>query len=295
MDGPHDGAFDRATLRRVERVFVGSEALACGMITRHELRKFHRRLLPDVYAPKRAALSLEDRTRAAWLWSGREGVVMGLAASAILGAKWIDDSVAIELNWSNHRSPPGVMTRNETLLHDEVASIGPVSVTTAERTAFDLARRGPVGHAVARLDALARATRLEVADVGALARRHPHVRGLRQAQRVLDLTDAGAESPQETRVRLMLMSAGFPRPRTQIPVLGRDGLPRYYLDMGWEDLMVAVEYDGRHHADRPVYGKDIIRLEYLTSVGWNVVRVVAEHRRAEIIHRVRQARASRLR
>lgn len=91
-------------------VFVGSEALAHGALTRHELRRFYRRVLPDVYASKRAALTLEDRTAAAWLWSRRQGVVTGLAASAMLGAKWVDDEVPIELNWVNHRPPEGVVT-----------------------------------------------------------------------------------------------------------------------------------------------------------------------------------------
>lgn len=279
----------------MERVFVGSEALARGMLTRHELRTFYRRVLPDVYTAKRAVLTLEDRTVAAWLWSGREGVVKGLAASAMLGARWIDDDVPIELNWANHRPPTGVVTRNDTLLEPEVGRHGAMTVTTPDRTAFDLGCRGSVGQAVARLDSLARATHFKVADVQELALRHPHVKGLRQLDRVLDLVDAGAESPQETRIRLMLMDAGLPRPQTQIPVRAPDGFPRYYLDMGWEDVMVAVEYDGRHHTERPVYSRDIIRLEYVNAVGWTVVRVVAEHRRAEIVHRVRQAWELRLR
>ena len=274
---------------------MGSEALASGVLTRHELRTFYRRLLPDVYAPKRMVLTLEDRTVAAWLWSKREGVVKGLAASAMLGAKWVDGDIPIELNWANHRPPTGVVTRNDTLLESEVVRHGAMAVTTPDRTAFDLGCRGPVGQAVARLDSLARATHFKVGDVQELALRHPHVKGLRQLDRVLDLVDAGAESPQETRIRLMLMDAGFPRPQTQIPVRAPDGLPRYYLDMGWEDVMVAVEYDGRHHTNRPVYSRDIIRLEYVNAVGWTVVRVVAEHRRAEILHRVRQAWKSRRR
>lgn len=273
----------------MERVFVGSEALAHGVLTRHELRTFYRRVLPDVYTAKRTVLTLEDRTVAAWLWSKRQGVVKGPAASAMLGAKWVDGDIPIELNWVNHRPPTGVVTRNDTLLESEVARHGAMAVTTPERTAFELGCRGPVGQAVARLESLARATHFKVGDVQELALRHPHVKGLRQLDRVLDLVDAGAESPQETRIRLMLTDAGFPRPQTQIPVRAPDGLPRYYLDMGWEDVMVAVEYDGRHHTDRPVYSRDIIRLEYVNAKGWIVVRVVAEHRRAEIVHRVRQA------
>lgn len=41
------------------------------------------------------------------------------------------------------------------------------------------------------------------------------------------------------------------------------------------------------HTDRPIYEADIIRLEYVTSVGWIVVRVIAEHRRTEIVLRLR--------
>ena len=71
----------------------------------------------------------------------------------------------------------------------------------------------------------------------------------------------------------------FHGPTTQIPVPGPNGLPRYYLDMGWEDIMVAVEYDGEHHRKNTAdYRKDIIRLEYIQSLGWIVVRVVAGNR-----------------
>lgn len=60
--------------------------------------------------------------------------------------------------------------------------------------------------------------------------------------------------------------------------------------MGWEALNVAVEYDGQHHReDDKTYRKDIIRLEYLASVGWTVVRVVKDDRQAEILQRVQRA------
>lgn len=278
----------------MEGVFIGSEALAGGALTRHELRMFHRRVLPDVYAPKGADLTLRQRATAAWLWSRREGVVSGVAASACLGAKWIDDDVVIELNWPNHRAPAGVLTRNDSLLDDEVVQVQALPVTTPERTALDLACRGSVGDAVSRLDALARATHVKAQDVQQLAQRHPHVRGLRRVDRVLDLVDAGAESPRESRLRMMLIDEGYRRPRTQIPVLGPDGYPRYYLDMGWEDVNVAVEYDGEHHRkDDKAYRKDIIRLEYIASVGWIVVRVVKGDQRDEIVRRVDRALAGR--
>lgn len=80
---------------------------------------------------------------------------------------------------------------------------------------------------------------------------------------------------------------------TQIPVIV-DGLPVAYLDMGWEEWMVAVEYDGdQHRTDRWQYVKDIRRLEMLKDLGWIVIRVVAEDGSAAILRRVRAALTQR--
>ena len=76
-------------------------------------------------------------------------------------------------------------------------------------------------------------------------------------------------------------------------MLGVDGIPLAYLDLGWEDYMVAVEYDGdQHRSDRAQYVKDIRRIQMLERMGWIIVRVVAEDRPANIVRRVRQALAA---
>lgn len=171
-----------------------------------------------------------------------------------------------------------------------------LALTTPERTAFDLGRRDRIGRAVERLDALARATDFKVSAVEELAAQHPHVRGLRQLDAALNLVDAGAESPRETALHLLLIGAGNPRPRTQIPVFSADGRRQYYLDMGWEGLMLAVEYDGdRHRLDRAQFAYDIERAEDLDEVGWLVVRVAARSRSADVLHRVRRAWNARTR
>jgi hypothetical protein len=111
---------------------------------------------------------------------------------------------------------------------------------------------------------------------------------------VLELADSGAESPKETWLRLLLIRAGLPRPTTQIPAVGPDSGKTYYLDMGWQDPMVAAEYDGeQHRLDREKYAKDIRRREELDRLGWIVIRVVAGDRSADIVRRVRTALASR--
>ncbi|PQM50200.1 hypothetical protein [Mycolicibacter virginiensis] len=270
--------------------FIGSEALAAGAVTWHELEKYYRSIAPNVYLDKRVTLALRHRTEGAWLWSHRQGVVSGLAASALHGANWVDDDATVELIWRNARAPHGIKTRADLILDGESQHLAGVVATTPERTAFDLGRRGPLRQAVARLDALANATHFKIDDVARLASRHRHTRGLRQLEAALYLVDAGAQSPKETWLRLLLSDAGFPRPQTQIPVLGPDGYPKYFLDMGWEDVTLAVEYDGdQHRTSRSQFVKDVERLEYIRQAGWTHVTVLAEHRGYDVVRRVREA------
>ncbi|WP_310773279.1 endonuclease domain-containing protein [Mycobacterium sp. Z3061] len=270
--------------------FIGSEALAAGVMNRHELRTYYRAIMPNIYLDKRIEPSLQQRTAAAWLWSRQQAVIAGATASALHGSRWIDQAAPIELIWRNARAPQRVITRADLLLDGETQVLKGLSVTTPERTAFDIGRRGALGRAVADLDALAAATDFKVSDVVELAANHRHARGLRKLEAALELVDAGAQSPKETWLRLLLIEAGFPTPRTQIPVLGRDGFPRYFLDMGWEDILLAVEYDGDQHWTNPAqHASDVDRLEYLNRMGWTVVRVVGRHRPSDVIRRVRCA------
>ncbi|SEH67667.1 Very-short-patch-repair endonuclease [Mycolicibacterium rutilum] len=276
--------------KRQQLPFIGSEALASGALNRYELRRYHRPLMPNVYLDEHIDPSLAQRTVGAWLWSRRQAVIAGLAASALHGSKWIDDDVPVELIWRNARAPEGVITRDDLLLPNEFQCLDGLPVTTPERTAFDIGRRGSLGAAVARLDALAAATGLKASAVEALAREHARARGLRQLERALDLMDAGAESPKETWLRLLVIRNGYPRPRTQIPILGPDGWPMYFLDMGWEHLKLALEYDGGQHWDDAVrVAYDIKRGEYVDDLGWTVIRVTKGHHAYDVLARVQRA------
>lgn len=280
-------------MRHLGEPFIGSEALKLGEVTRHQLRSYYRALFPNVYLSRDAEASLERRIAAAWLWSGRRATIAGAAAARLHGADWIPDDVPVELIHANPRAPRGVLTRRDALLDGETQIIDGRAVTTPERTAFDIGRRGAVHSAVARLDTLAYATGFKVDDVLRIAAGHPGAPGVRRLEAALELVDAGSQSPRESYLRLLLIDAGLPRPQTQIPVLGVDGIPVAYLDMGWEERMVAVEYDGDHHrSDRRQYVKDIRRQEMLERMGWIVVRVVAEDSPAATIRRVKSALAS---
>jgi hypothetical protein len=278
----------------MRKLIVGSQALANGAVTEHDLRRWHDRMFRDIYSPKGYEPTLLDRIDGAWLCSRRKGVVAGVAASALHGAQWVDDDIPVELIWNNTRPPPGIIARDERLDNDEITTASCISVTTPARTAYDLGRHLPRGEAIARLDALMRAAPFSMDDVLLLGQRHRRARGLKQLRAVLPLVDGGAGSPQETRLRLLFIDAGFPRPTTQIPVVdGRGRLVRP-VDMGWEDFMVAAEYDGeQHRTNRKAYVKDMRALEKLRRLGWIVIRVIKEDRDEDIIDRAYRALVSR--
>ncbi|AEV74028.1 hypothetical protein MycrhN_3509 [Mycolicibacterium rhodesiae NBB3] len=278
----------------MDQPFIGSEALASGVVNKHQLRTRFRALYPDVYLAGDASPTLAQRTLGAWLWTRRRGVVAGLAAAAVHGARWIADDIPVELIWSNARSPDGITSRRDRLAPGENRLVAGLMVTTPERTAFDVGRLTSGDHAVARLDALGNATRFDRGAVAALARRHRGSPGIPRLLSALDSYDSGAESPRETWLRLLLVRAGFPRPRTQIPVDRPDGRT-YYLDMGWEDVMLAIEYDGDHHRERRVFANDIVRSEFIAYRGWTHIRIVSGAHPADIVNRVRRAWPSSVR
>jgi hypothetical protein len=273
----------------MNEVFIGSEAVSAGRVTRHELKRWYTTVYRGVYAPKNAGLSLRERAIAAWLASGRKGVIAGVTASALHGAPWVDAAQPIELVGVKCRPQSGLVPRTDRVAENEITRVSGLPVTSRLRTAFDMGRHLERTEALARLDALMWNQAFSIEDVEKLVKRYPRARGLRRLQELLPLIDGGAASPRESRIRLWLSDAGLPRPETQIPVL-QGSYPVAFLDMGWPEFMVAVEYDGDHHRkNRRQYVKDIARLRMLEALGWIIIRVIAEDKPKDVIARVEAA------
>jgi hypothetical protein len=278
----------------MDKPFVGSEAIARGVLTKSQLETRYYRVLRDVYVDRDAEITAKLRAEAGWLWTGRRGVVAGFSAAALHGSKWVDERRPVELIHDNHHRAAGIQLHRDVVEADEIEMIGGVVVTSPIRTALDLGCWYPKMTAVAGIDALAGASEIKAADVELLARRYSGRRGIARARRAIELFDAGAQSPKESWLRVVLIEAGLPRPQTQIAVRDEFGSAVAYLDMGWENVKVAVEYDGeQHRTDRRQYAWDVRRLEMLERRGWIVVRVLARDRPAEVVNRARAALARR--
>ena len=265
--------------------FLGTEALATGALTRGGLRWNYRAVLPNVYLPKDATPTLEARTIAAWLWTGRRGIVAGLAAAAIHGVTGIDADVPIELIGPHARRHPGVIVREERIADDEVCSRLGLRVTTPARTALDLGRHLPIGQAVERLDVLARVGCLTEAEVDYELERYRGARGIPRARTALRLMDGGARCPEETRMRLLLQATGMPRPRTDI-VVG-DGVHVTRIGMGWEELKLGVSYFEPPWPDGCAAVQNLLHHELVQRTGWTEFGYVGTRHARIVVHRVR--------
>jgi hypothetical protein len=273
--------------------FIGTEALAAGTVTRRTLASRHDMVYRNVYLQKGVELTPDRRAVAAWLWSGRNATIAGMSAAALHGSQWIGPEQPAELVRREACDVGGIVIHRGRLRDDEIGVVRGMPVTTPARTAFDLGRRDRLETAIIRVDALANATGLKPVDVERLAENRRGARGIVQLRRVLELMDGGAESPQETRTRLLLIAAGFPKPQTQIVVVDEYGEFVGRVDMGWEDWKVGVEYDGPQHWTTPdQHAKDIDRLADLAAQGWVIIRVgrdLLRYRPHVFLARVRDA------
>lgn len=114
-------------------------------------------------------------------------------------------------------------------------------------------------------------------------------------QPVLDRVRDGAESPWETRLRLALVDGGLPEPWLAYELRGPDGTFVARLDQAYPEYRVAVEYDGRQHAeDAGQFARDADRWQQIADLEWRLVRILHHHLYpdpAAAVERVRRALA----
>ena len=259
--------------------FRGSEAIDAGLLTPGQLRgpRF-RRLLPDVYAPRDLTPDLALRSRAAHVWLAGDGVLAGYSASEIYRATCApaDAPAEVIIPGRARRPPAGVTVRRDLITEDEHRLYHGLRVTTPTRTAYDLARRAPtLIESVVAVDALAGRFGFAPRDILALARRYPRARGRRRLAEVVDHSEPLAESPMETRLRMLLVLAGLPRPKVRHTIVDERGRMLATVDLAYPKARVAIEYEGGDHFERRRVVRDVRRGTRLVALGWRLYRYVA--------------------
>jgi very-short-patch-repair endonuclease len=126
--------------------------------------------------------------------------------------------------------------------------------------------------AVVALDALANAGRFDPEEVLRLAERYPGARGRAQLPRVVDLAVRSSNSPMETRLRLVLVLRGLPRPEVQYPVLDDRRRRAVWLDLAYPAQRIGIEYEGIDHTRPEGVLRDVGRYTWLVDDGWRMYR-----------------------
>jgi very-short-patch-repair endonuclease len=259
--------------------FVGRDTVAAGLVTRAQLAgPAWRRLLPDIYAWAQLGLDHRAWCLAAGLFLRDRGAVSGRAAAALWGADVLvrGDPIEVTVPVSTRlRAPAGLTVVRSPLPAEDVGRWAGIPVTTPKRTAFDVARRLPLIEAVVAVDAMLAARLISRSTLTALIRDEPYWPGLPQLRKVLMLCDPGAESPMETRLRLILIAGRLPWPVTQYEVRDSTGLFVARLDLAYPKWKLGIEYEGDHHRGRGMFQRDLRRINALRACGWTVLRFAA--------------------
>jgi len=264
--------------------FRALDALDMGLLTRNMLRgPAWQRLYRGIYADSRLPVDHRLRCQAAALLLPPGGAVGLLSAVHLwdVPVRDADDPVTVLV-------PPGITIQSQKHLvvrHVHVPSadldaIFDVPVTSPTRTAFDVARMLPRTDAVIVLDSMFRRRKAFLAKVEAHLAAQAGWPGVVAARRTLSLSDGRAESPMETRLRLLLHDAGLPPPTPQLKIfrVKPDGRQKFVarVDLAYEDWKIAIEYDGDHHRDRVTYRFDMERQNELFLAGWTLLRFNAD-------------------
>ncbi|MGY2002114.1 endonuclease domain-containing protein [Blastococcus sp. SYSU DS1024] len=271
------------------RFFRGSAAVRAGWLTRQQLRgPAWRRLFRDVYVDAAVPDSHRLRARAAASVLLPGAVISGASAATVWGVDLAaaTDDVELTLPPGAHpRRHPGLVVRRASLAAGDVCRRDGALVTTPSATALRLAR------ALAREEAVVAVDRMIAAGVLGLAEVRARAATVRQRE-VCALADGLAESPQETRLRLVMRRGGLPDPVAQ-HVVRHAGEFVARVDFAWPELKVAVEYDGAWHGAAGQLAKDRRRLNRLQEAGWRVVFVTAAdlHDPARLLMTIRAALA----
>lgn len=169
------------------------------------------------------------------------------------------------------------MTRSD-VNRSEVVVVQELNATSVIRTIADLGRRPPLIDAVCVLDMALHRRLLVAGQLREWIGQHAGFRGIRQLRRATALADARAESPMETRLRLLLRSHGLPRPELQTSLYDHTGLFLARPDLLYPRQRVVIEYDGATH--RLSLAADNRRQNRLVEAGYRVLRFTA----ADVLH-----------
>lgn len=250
--------------------FSRKQAQEAGLSWRDLSGPRFRRVFHNVYVAASVTPSAELRTNAARHVVGDHAIASHHSAALLWGAV-VPHSSDVHVT-----VPTGRVRPRSQGLHVHAADRTHVlrrgqPVTTPTATFVDLGRYLELVDLVTLGDSLVKAgvtTPEDLID----ASRVGSGRGVRSARRAAAYVRAGVDSPMETRARMLIVLAGLPEPLINHQLRDDSGLVRRRLDLSYPQFRLAIEYDGRHHAENSAQWRgDVRRREELDAQGWRLI------------------------
>jgi hypothetical protein len=177
----------------------------------------------------------------------------------------------------------GLAVHSRRLQEEDVVTHLGLRLTSGAQTFLDLAPSLRPEDLVAAGDALMRAGHLSPEQLAERLARAGRVRGVVRARACAPLLSAKAMSRPESVIRYWVVTSDLPAPQLQIPIRDRWGAARAHADLGFEEWKVALEYEGRQHADADQFGRDIDRYSLMAADGWVTLSFANRHMNPSII------------
>ncbi len=189
----------------------------------------------------------------------------------------------------------GVIGHKVQLMGDDWRMWHGLRVSTPERTWCELSALLSLPDLVAVGDHLIQWERPICSrdDLAAATARFPGRRWRRVLAKALEHLDSRSESPQESRLRVILSLAGISGLVANLRITVRG--TTYRADLALPRWKVAIEYQSDYHRDPGQWRKDMSKRESIASVGWHTMEVNADDLNdgVELAARVRAVLASR--
>jgi hypothetical protein len=277
-------------------VYTWAQARDAGA-RRRQVAADGRRLSRGLYLSSAADDGLLARCRA-WTRLLPPDAAFGLGTAAALLGAGSDPPPEVEVALRPRPVLPrrrGLAVHVRDLRAEDVTEVGGLRVTSGAQTFLDLAARLPPAELVATGDALLRAGRLHAATLETRLSRAGGLRGVIRARACAALLSAGAMSRPESLLRYWLATSDLPAPEVQVPVADRRGRVVAHADLGYARYRIAVEYEGRQHAEAGQFDRDVDRYSLMAADGWLVLRFARRHLggSAVVVERTRRALVSR--
>jgi hypothetical protein len=282
--------------RELSPTYTVHEARAAGL-TRAQLRDDGVRVTRGAYVSRAVPLTPLTAARAVTPLLPERAAFSHSTAAALLGAP-VPHALPLQVAVPPGAPRPrrrGVRVHVRALDGCDVVQVRGVRVTSGPQTWLDLATELPEDELVAAGDALYRADHLDAERLRERLDRAVGTRGVMRARRCAPALDPRAASRPESLIRWWVLDSDLPAPELQVPICDRWGRVVAHGDLGYRRWKVLVEYEGRQHAERGQFGKDIDRYSLMAADGWLVLRFADVHlrRRTAVLDRVARALRSR--